>query len=42
VDNSGKVIENVDTSLRSQRGYDNVTGLGAPRVPQLVEALGQH
>jgi subtilase family serine protease len=42
VDNSGKVIENVDTSLRSQRGYDNVTGLGTPSVPQLIQALGQH
>ena len=42
VDNSGNVIENVDTSLRSQRGYDNVTGLGAPSVPQLIQALGQH
>jgi subtilase family serine protease len=41
-ESNGTVIENVDTSLRSQHGYDNVTGLGAPRVPQLIEALGQH
>ena len=37
---NGKVIENVDTSLRSVPGYDNVTGLGAPNVPALIEALG--
>jgi subtilase family serine protease len=40
-DSSGKVIENVDTSLHSSPGYDNVTGLGAPSVPELIEALGQ-
>jgi subtilase family serine protease len=39
VDSNGKVIENVDTSLRSVPGYDNVTGLGAPNVPELVRAL---
>jgi subtilase family serine protease len=41
VDSNGKVIENVDTSLRSAPGYDNVTGLGSPSVPELIEALGQ-
>ena len=40
-DSNGKVIENVDTSLRSQPGYDNVTGLGAPNVPELITALEQ-
>lgn len=36
---SGKIIENVDTSLRSAPGYDNVTGLGVPSVPEFIEAL---
>ncbi len=40
-ESNGKVIENVDTSLRSQPGYDNVTGLGAPNVPTLITALAQ-
>lgn len=42
VDSKGKVIENVDTSLRSAPGYDNVTGLGVPNVPGLIESLGKH
>jgi hypothetical protein len=37
---NGKVIENVDTSLRSVPGYDNVSGLDVPNVPALIEALG--
>jgi len=40
VDASGSVIENVDTSLRSAPGYDDVTGLGVPNVPKLVSVLG--
>lgn len=40
-DSNGNVIENVDSSLRSAPGYDNVTGLGAPNIPALIEALGQ-
>jgi subtilase family serine protease len=38
-DSNGNVIENVDSSLRSAPGYDNVTGLGAPNVPALIGAL---
>jgi hypothetical protein len=37
----GVVIENVDSSLRSERGYDNVTGLGVPNIPALIRALEQ-
>jgi subtilase family serine protease len=36
---NGNIIENVATSLRSARGYDNVTGLGAPNIPALIRAL---
>ena len=36
----GSVIEGADTSLRTTTGYDNVTGLGTPMVPDLVAALG--
>jgi subtilase family serine protease len=36
----GDVIEGADTSLRTTKGYDNVTGLGTPMVPDLVKALG--
>ena len=39
-DSNGNIVENVDTSLRSVPGYDNVTGLGAPWVPALLQALG--
>jgi hypothetical protein len=42
VDSKGKIIENVDTSLRSEPGYDNVTGLGVPNVPELIESLAKH
>jgi subtilase family serine protease len=38
-DSNGNVIENVDSSLRSAPGYDNVTGLGAPNIPALIKAL---
>ena len=34
-----KVIEGTDTSLRTTPGYDNVTGLGTPNVPILIEAF---
>jgi subtilase family serine protease len=34
------VIEGADTSLRTRPGYDDVTGLGAPRVHALIKALG--
>jgi subtilase family serine protease len=37
---NGSIVENVDSSLRSVPGYDNVTGLGAPWVPALLQALG--
>jgi len=40
-DSNGNVIENVDSSLRSALGYDNVTGLGAPNIPALIDALGK-
>ncbi len=33
------VIEGVDTSLRTTPGYDNVTGLGTPWVPALIDSL---
>jgi subtilase family serine protease len=39
VGTSGPVIEGADTSLRTTRGYDNVTGLGTPYAPALVAAL---
>jgi hypothetical protein len=38
---SGHIIENVDSSLRSVPGYDDVTGLGVPYVPAFVKALGE-
>jgi hypothetical protein len=37
---NGGVIEGADTSLRTTNGYDNVTGLGTPILPDLVAALG--
>jgi tripeptidyl-peptidase-1 len=39
LDADGNVVENADSSLRSAPGYDVVTGLGAPNVPALIEAL---
>jgi hypothetical protein len=42
VDSDGNVVENADSSLRSVRGYDNVTGLGVPNVPEFIRALGSH
>ena len=33
------LIEGADTSLRTTRGYDNVTGLGTPNVPALIDAF---
>ncbi len=38
-DATSPVIEGADSSLRTTRGYDNVTGLGTPNVPALVPAL---
>ncbi len=40
VDTNGNVVENGDTSLRSAPGYDNVTGLGVPNVPEFIKSLG--
>lgn len=37
---NGHIVEGVDTSLRTAPGYDNVTGLGTPNVPALINALG--
>jgi hypothetical protein len=34
-----KVVEGANTSLRTTAGYDNVTGLGTPNVPVLIEAF---
>jgi subtilase family serine protease len=34
-----KVTEGTDTSLRTTPGYDNVTGLGTPNVPVLIQAF---
>jgi len=39
VDGNGNIIANVDTSLHSAPGYDDVTGLGVPNVPEFIEAL---
>jgi subtilase family serine protease len=36
---NGPVIEGADTSLRTRPGYDNVTGLGTPNTPSLINAL---
>jgi subtilase family serine protease len=33
------VVEGVDTSFLTTHGYDNVTGLGTPNVPILIEAF---
>jgi subtilase family serine protease len=38
-DDQPAVIEGADTSLRTTRGYDNVTGLGTPNVPALISAF---
>lgn len=37
--NPAKVIEGANTSLRTTPGYDNVTGLGTPNVPVLIQAF---
>lgn len=39
VGTTGKVVEGADSSLRTTRGYDDVTGLGTPNVPNLIAAL---
>ena len=36
----GSVVEGVDTSYRTTNGYDEVTGLGTPNMPALIQALG--
>jgi subtilase family serine protease len=41
VDADGNLTENVDSSLRSVPGYDDVTGLGVPNVPALIRVLGR-
>jgi subtilase family serine protease len=38
-DDQPAVIEGADTSYRTTRGYDNVTGLGTPNVPALIQAF---
>jgi subtilase family serine protease len=35
----GPVIEGADSSLRTTRGYDDVTGVGSPYAPSLVNFL---
>jgi subtilase family serine protease len=32
-------VEGIDTSYKTTRGYDEVTGLGTPYVPALIDAL---
>lgn len=39
LDAKGNIIEGADTSYRTTPGYDDVTGLGTPWVPSLIEAL---
>jgi subtilase family serine protease len=39
---TGPVIEGVDTSYLVTSGYDEVTGLGTPNVPALIEAFVRH
>ena len=34
-----KVIEGANTSLLTTSGYDNVTGLGTPNIPALINAF---
>jgi hypothetical protein len=41
LDANNNVIFNVDSSLHSEPGYDDVTGLGAPNVPALIRALSE-
>ena len=41
VSTTGPVIEGANSSLRTTRGYDNVTGLGTANVPALIPALTQ-
>jgi len=37
--NGTKVVEGTDTSYRTTSGYDEVTGLGTPWLPALIDAL---
>jgi len=39
VDANGNLTENVDSSLRSAPGYDDVTGLGVPNIPAFIKSL---
>jgi subtilase family serine protease len=41
VGTTGQVIEGADSSLRTTNGWDNVTGLGTPYVPLLVQILSR-
>ncbi|MBN9387514.1 MAG: S8/S53 family peptidase [Chloroflexi bacterium] len=41
VGTSGQVVEGADSSLRTTAGWDDVTGLGTPYVPLLVQSLTQ-
>jgi hypothetical protein len=41
-DDQPAVIEGADTSYLTTRGYDEVTGLGTPNVPALIEAFGRY
>jgi subtilase family serine protease len=33
------LVEGADSSLRTTAGYDNVTGVGTPNIPALIDAL---
>jgi subtilase family serine protease len=37
--NGKTVVEGADSSYRTTKGYDEVTGLGIPWVPSLIDAL---
>ena len=41
-DDQPAVIEGANTSYRTTRGYDNVTGLGTPNVPALIETFARY
>ena len=42
VNASHPVLEGADTSYRTTRGYDEVTGLGTPNVPAFIEAFKRY
>jgi hypothetical protein len=37
--NGSSVVEGADTSYLTTPGYDEVTGLGVPWIPSLIEAF---